>query len=219
MVSLQFVETPIGDGLGLEMAKLPGDDEGDALLVAQRKVEAVADARCSKVVFVENIPSVQDQGRFFEFKVEACLTGFIPGLAVGFSSVDPTGDGFPVPRRACELDETVMIGYVGKVYADSGNKSFPIKWNPGRSVVARGHDRIGCLLTPKGEIVVFQNKEEVVRWSSKKDKVDISGLMNTDKLYGVVDVYGGTQRIKLNPAANIVSPTDDPEDGAEEEGG
>eukprot|EP00392_Amoebophrya_sp_AT5.2_P013601 g13730.t1 len=194
MVSLQFLEAPLGDGIGLESAPLPGEDEGDALLVAQRKKDAVADARISKVVFVENIPTVQEQGRFFEFKVESCLTGYIPGLAVGFSAVDPSGDGFPVPRRACELEESVVIGYTGKIYTQGGAKSYPCSWNPGLKVVARGHDRIGCLLTPKGEIVVFQNKQEVVRWNPKKDKESTDFLLNTDKLYGVVDVYGGTQR-------------------------
>lgn len=34
MVSLQFLEAPLGDGIGLESAPLPGEDEGDALLVA-----------------------------------------------------------------------------------------------------------------------------------------------------------------------------------------
>ncbi|CAD7927897.1 unnamed protein product [Amoebophrya sp. A25] len=215
---LQFLAAPVGEGLSFETAICPSED-GDGeegLLVAQRKESAIADARISKVAFIENLVS-KSEGRFFEFKVEHCLSGFIPGLAVGFSSVDPTGDGFPVPRRACEMDDTVVVGYTGKVYLASGEKNYPVKWNPGECVVARGHDRIGCLLTTGGELVVYHNKAEVVRYKPRKTDGDLSFLLNASTLYGVVDVYGGTQRLRLNPAANVVSPVDEPD--AEEEGG
>lgn len=48
--------------------------------------------------------------------VEECLSGYIPSLAVGFTACDVAMDGFQLPRRAADLEDTYVAGYGGINY-------------------------------------------------------------------------------------------------------
>ena len=105
--TMQFVSSPVGGGLELEQ------NEEEYYTVAQKKQDAVADTRVSKVVFVEGLEKTNNQW-YFEIRVESQYSGFIPGLAVGFTMTDPGAEGFEVPRRALEVENALVAGYTGR---------------------------------------------------------------------------------------------------------
>lgn len=94
--------------------------EDDAQVLACGTQEALKDPRLSKVALVDlgldgNRPSTS-KGFFFECKVEVCLSGYLTSLGLGFSTIggaDACAEEVELPRRAVDMDETLMIGYSG----------------------------------------------------------------------------------------------------------
>jgi len=198
---MNFLDIAHGDGLEI-LKELDGDGV-EFGVVANRLLDKVADTRCSKVVFVDGIEQ-NSKGFYMEIKVEECLSGFIPSLAFGFTILDDTTGPTPeiIKRRACEINQdTMVVGYSGTVHL--GDKSETIEWNPGTTIVPRGLDILGILLAKEGDVVIYHDKKEVCRFDlSEKIGEDtahdryINPPMGC-KVFGIVDVYGGPQRVRI----------------------
>lgn len=192
----KFVKEPAGNGVEVL-------EEDDIPVLVQKPV---GDTQACKIVLVDELQDTTD-GQYFEIKVEECLSGFIPSLAVGFTGADVADPAFEYPRMAKEMEKTYVAGYAGKV-CWSGEEH-QVDWNPSQSIVARGHETIGVLMQPDGELVVFINNKEVVRCNPDDEEYEIPDVSS---LKGVVDVYGGPTRIRL--LQDKMPPT--AEDNAEE---
>ena len=116
---MQFLRAAgqIGDGLKElwnqkdPKEKDPGEDKADTRILTCVQRKEVVNHKLSKIAFVANpkvtAPSEADpdmpNGLFFEFKVEDCYSGFIPSLAMGFTTTDVKSKDFKMPRELLQL--------------------------------------------------------------------------------------------------------------------
>jgi len=75
------------------MTKTPDDDPAPA---SGAETDAIAPPAEPK----ERIVLDETEAYYFELKIEDCLSGFIPTLAVGFTTCDPQEPGFEMPRES-----------------------------------------------------------------------------------------------------------------------
>jgi len=147
----------------------------------------------SKTVFTQEPLSHQSGGsRWLEVKCDDVNTGFVSSMGLGFTVSDPSQMS-ALPRRASELENTVLVGYTGKVYWLG--TAFDIDWNPSLEIKTMACDEFGVLISPKGILEVYLNRVRKATFSALDngcEVVDISG-----DVWGVVDLWGGPSRVSL----------------------
>jgi len=147
----------------------------------------------AKTVFTEEPLSHQRGGsRWLEVKCDDVNSGFVSSMGIGFTTSDPT-QVTELPRRAPELENTILVGYTGKVFWLG--QSFDIDWNPSLEIKSMACDEFGVLISPNGTIEIYLNRVRKITFSATENRceaVDISG-----DVWGVVDLWGGPSRVSL----------------------
>lgn len=102
----------------------------------------------------------------------------------------------------------------------TGRKQTSISWNPAEHILLRGSDVLGLLLSPDcSRLELYHNRQLALTYDlvnsvesqagdDKLPQEDIAKafLDPEKKLFGVIDIYGGPQRVRLYPES--VEPTD-----------
>lgn len=127
---------------------------------------------------------------YFEVRIEKISDTQDPvGLAIGVTTTPPTKFPSELPGTADEIDGMWLVGYDGDMW-DGANKEWKAADWSGAHLV-KG-DRVGVRVDGHGHLHVFANGAQVLQGPC--------GIPIKDKeLYGVIDLLGRTDSVKLMP--------------------
>jgi len=150
-------------------------------------------------------------GYFYCFKIKAMDTTRLPvrgysqgsALAVGISRISPAQprlQGAMCPLYAYEVPGSVVVGYGSNVVEDG--KWFKSPWDA--NVLQIG-DKVGVLLTPDGDLVIFHNDVQALRVQTNLAAGAAAGT-STQALqkrcyYAMVDLSGHVSEVTMLPKA------------------
>merc|ERR1719230_1272996 len=150
-------------------------------------------------------------GWYFELCVNEVVSGWVGGLGLGVTLTKPSSLSV-LPDRAWRIPRAWMAGYWGRMFTDG--QQHLIDWKPQD---LRINDKVGFLVTTKGECRVYVNGVEKVRFSEVPVPVSNAGV----ELVAVVDVFASTASVTIcdsqPPEAVEEEEEDDDEDEEEEE--
>jgi len=150
-------------------------------------------------------------GYFYCFKIKAMDTSRLPvrgysqgsALAVGISRISPAQrqlQGAMCPLYGYEVPGSVVVGYGPHVVEDG--KWFKSPWDT--NVLQIG-DKVGVLLTPEGDLVIFHNDVQALRLPTNLAAGAVVGT-STQALqkrcyYAMVDLSGHVSEVTMLPKA------------------
>ena len=70
-----------------------------------------------------------------------------------------------------------------------------LEWNPAEAIVPRGYEILGVAFSSDGTLTITCNGEDVVKsYCPGNFDESVLELWSSEKVWGLVDVYGGAQR-------------------------
>eukprot|EP00913_Durusdinium_trenchii_P005328 g4973.t1 len=149
----------------------------------------------------------EPRGFYFEVKVQEAATGHPDGLAVGVTTENPATLK-EVPEILDGLKQAWLVGFDGIMY--DGHDFTEIDWYPAELRIG---DRVGVLITPKGQMQVFVNGKfrldgpgnvETRHLAKQTSQTQVSVLDRSRMcrpLFLAVDLIGNTEAVALLPEA------------------
>eukprot|EP00746_Dinoflagellata_sp_MGD_P166949 gnl/MRDRNA2_/MRDRNA2_97200_c0_seq1.p1 gnl/MRDRNA2_/MRDRNA2_97200_c0~~gnl/MRDRNA2_/MRDRNA2_97200_c0_seq1.p1 ORF type:complete len:381 (+),score=72.66 gnl/MRDRNA2_/MRDRNA2_97200_c0_seq1:79-1221(+) len=147
------------------------------------------DLRC---YVVTDIPlEFHDSGAYFEVRIEKTSPDIQDpvGLAIGVTTTPPSQWPKALPGTADEIDRMWLVGYDGDMWDGANQKWTTGNWS-GAHLIAG--DRVGLQVNTNGCLHLFANGRLVLNGPT--------GIPTKDTaLYGVIDLLGRTDSVKLIP--------------------
>lgn len=180
-------------------------DGGDKCI---KKREAIGDPKISKTVFSEEPIRKLPMGNWFEVRIDDGMMGFTCLMAVGFTGEDPSSiEEGSLPARANLLPDTYLIGYQKAVWWN-GTK-LELDTDPFIDILPRRLNRVGVLLTPKGELSVYVDRIKMMTIDPNSEGLDKIDLERP--VYAVIDMWGAARQLTVQ---NSLPPTEEEEAAA-----
>lgn len=193
---MPFLMDPIGTGL-----RMNPDDH--TMNTVDKEPTSFGDRSKSKVVLMDEAAKSFPDGKWFEFEVAQFAGGFLQELGIGFTQTTPDelkilNEAENFPAKANKLQNTWIVGYQNSCYWNGAFNGLDNNCRFNLSLIGTKPEKetIGLLLeTGSGDLVVFKNRMELFRAATAELG---AAQIPTDKdLFGVVDMVGGIQRIRI----------------------
>eukprot|EP00929_Paragymnodinium_shiwhaense_P037656 TRINITY_DN20020_c0_g1_i4.p1 TRINITY_DN20020_c0_g1~~TRINITY_DN20020_c0_g1_i4.p1 ORF type:complete len:2497 (+),score=567.91 TRINITY_DN20020_c0_g1_i4:1495-8985(+) len=187
-----FSTTKVGDHVAISKDTLTASFSVD------RSGISLDDLPMGGIVFGNGpLMSDVDGDCYFEVTVERCRQGMLDGMAIGVTTKRPA-DFWRLPETSDMLDPVWMMGYDGHLFSShAADPWLEIHFRP---TTLQFGDRVGCLVTAEGQLLIFVN--DVVQGESDAGIIPRDGKA----LYAVLDLLGGTDSVQLNVDARKPEP-------------
>mmetsp|Transcript_41724 Transcript_41724/g.78023 ORF Transcript_41724/g.78023 Transcript_41724/m.78023 type:complete len:473 (-) Transcript_41724:158-1576(-) len=137
------------------------------------------------VIYTKDPIPVFPEGAYFEVQIRALRSGEEDAIAIGVTPALPSPYDDPV-EIAEAVPRSWSMGYDGRAHIDGNANMIPIPWD-GRHL--RVDDRVGILVTSRGEAWILENGEP---------KASLPARVPTGvPLYAFVDLLGNTLGVSI----------------------